>query len=154
MVREFKHPDIGQPCRVKGGGVVKGYIGMVVDWYDDFPKQEIHVKHPVTGVVKHYDPDNVELLSLHPFESSEPPETKTVKRWPDGYVIAKQAAIDNGDKRPDGSIRYDLMYAFFDGSAIYATEGEAIRAIHALNLPLGFVCMPISLLFPAEKDMT
>lgn len=61
----FQTPVIGQRALIRGGGTTKGYIGTVVDYEDRFPFCSIHVEHPVTKVVTHYSPGNVELLPLN-----------------------------------------------------------------------------------------
>ncbi len=134
MSERRKTITVGQPCRIKGGGASKGYIGIVVDWIDDFPKQEIHVRHSVTGVITHYAPHNVEML----------PWPGQTAAFGDMYVIAKQVAVDNGLTLEGGTPKPDLMYALYAGTPVFATAAEASKYLVGLNAPIGFVYMPLS----------
>lgn len=55
---------LGQQAIIEGGGTVQGFVGVVARYRDDFPFQSIGVKHPITGVVKDYAPDNVTLVPI------------------------------------------------------------------------------------------
>jgi hypothetical protein len=63
MANEFEHPVIGQSC-IAGGGSIPKYLGMVVDWKDEFPNRYIRVRHPVTGIETDYAPHNVRLVNI------------------------------------------------------------------------------------------
>lgn len=64
MTTAFYHPYIGQKALIKGGGTIKGYIGVVTDWRDEFPHQEIWVEHPFSKIRTRYAPSSVTLLGL------------------------------------------------------------------------------------------
>jgi hypothetical protein len=57
------NPVIGQKALVKGSSQ-KPFLGMVIEWNDNFPFRSITVEHPVTKVRCKYDPQNVRLLPL------------------------------------------------------------------------------------------
>ena len=57
-------PLIGQKAVIRGGGSNKGYIGVVVDYCFDSPRQDITVEHPLTRVASRYDYKNVALVGV------------------------------------------------------------------------------------------
>lgn len=59
---EFEKIIVGLPVKIKRGGTSKGYLGRIVDYEPTFPFQTVSVEHPVTGVVKSYNYENVELV--------------------------------------------------------------------------------------------
>lgn len=73
------------------------------------------------------------------------PAVPSDERW----AIVRETALDVGrgsDARTGG--RPELGYAVISNAATFGSEGEAIYALRAANLPVGWVVMPVRRLLP------
>lgn len=61
-----------------------------------------------------------------------------------GYVLVKETVIEF----PSG--KKDLGYTHISGMGIFLTQEDGFETIQRLNLPLGWVIMPLDQLFPGH----